>query len=136
MSCRYFMLSEKLRELRKKNGFTQPQLAERLSLSPSTIGMYEQGRRLPDIETLQKIAEFFGVSLEFSLTKEDNSKNNQKYFEKQKDVAKIMEDLIVELENSKEVIVFNGEILNDHTKNYLKELLTIVLQYGKIINEN
>ncbi|WPX09220.1 helix-turn-helix domain-containing protein [Anaerocellum danielii] len=130
------MLSEKLRELRKKNGFTQPQLAERLSLSPSTIGMYEQGRRLPDIETLQKIAEFFGVSLEFSLTKEDNSKNNQKYFEKQKDVAKIMEDLIVELENSKEVIVFNGEILNDHTKNYLKELLTIVLQYGKIINEN
>jgi len=45
-----------------------------------------------------------------------------------------MEDLLVELENSKEVIVFNGEILNDHTKNYLKELLTIALQYGKIIN--
>ncbi|WAM35864.1 helix-turn-helix domain-containing protein [Caldicellulosiruptor acetigenus] len=129
------MLSEKLRELRKKCRLTQAQLAEKLSLSPSTIGMYEQGRRLPDIETLQKIAEFFGVSLEFFLTKEDNNKNNQKYFEKQKDVARIMEDLLVELENSKEIIVFNGEILNDHTKNYLKELLTIALQYGKIINE-
>lgn len=129
------MLSEKLRELRKKCRLTQAQLAEKLSLSPSTIGMYEQGRRLPDIETLQKIAEFFGVSLEFFLTKEDNNKNNQKYFEKQKDVARIMEDLLVELENSKEIIVFNGKILNDHTKNYLKELLTIALQYGKIINE-
>lgn len=129
------MLSEKLRELRKKCRLTQAQLAEKLSLSPSTIGMYEQGRRLPDIETLQKIAEFFGVSLEFFLIKEDNNKNNQKYFEKQKDVARIIEDLLVELENSKEIIVFNGEILNDHTKNYLKELLTIALQYGKIINE-
>jgi len=57
------MLSEKLRELRKKCRVTQAQLAEKLSLSPSTIGMYEQGRRLPDIETLQKIAEFFDVSL-------------------------------------------------------------------------
>lgn len=62
------MLSEKLRELRKKYGFTQSQLAERLSLSPSIIAMYEQGRRLPDIETLKKIAKFFGVSLEFFLT--------------------------------------------------------------------
>ena len=48
---------ENLRKAREKCGFTQEQLAYRLNISPSTVGMYEQGRREPDLDTLIKMSE-------------------------------------------------------------------------------
>ena len=55
---------ENLRALRKKRGVLQKQLADCLGVSPSTIGMYEQDQRQPDIETLMKIADFFDCSID------------------------------------------------------------------------
>lgn len=54
-----------LKELREKRGLTQAQLSNSLKISPSAIGMYEQGRREPDHETLSKIADFFDVSIDY-----------------------------------------------------------------------
>lgn len=50
------MKSEKLKQLRLERGFTQSQLAERLGVSASAVGMYEQGRREPDGELLARMA--------------------------------------------------------------------------------
>lgn len=47
---------ENLRKAREKCGFTQEQLAYKLNVSPSTVGMYEQGRREPDLNTLTKMS--------------------------------------------------------------------------------
>ena len=46
-------LGEIIRSLRATNGMTQKELADKLSISPSTIGMYEQGRREPALPILQ-----------------------------------------------------------------------------------
>ena len=46
------MLSCRIAQLRRRAGINQNQLAEELHLSPSTIGMYEQGSRTYDIEIL------------------------------------------------------------------------------------
>ena len=54
----------KLQELRLARGMTQAEVAEKLGISKSAIGMYEQGRREPDLETVIKLAEFFSVSVE------------------------------------------------------------------------
>ena len=51
------MVGEKIRKLRESQGYTQSSLGDILNLSPSTIGMYEQGRRLPDIETLVRMCQ-------------------------------------------------------------------------------
>jgi transcriptional regulator with XRE-family HTH domain len=59
-----------LRKLRENKGITQAELGKVLSISPSTIGMYEQGRRSPDYETLKKIADYFGVSTDCLLGRE------------------------------------------------------------------
>ena len=59
------MFSDKLRQMRKKMGITQAKLAKKLKVSPSTIGMYEQGRREPDAEMLVKMAKFFDVSVDY-----------------------------------------------------------------------
>ena len=62
------MLSKQIAYLRKKSGMSQSQLAAALNVRPSTIGMYEQGRRVPDLPTLISISRLFGVSLDYLVT--------------------------------------------------------------------
>ncbi|AZV57940.1 helix-turn-helix domain-containing protein [Clostridium sp. AWRP] len=64
------MFGEKLRKLRTSKHMTQQELAKILRISSSTIGMYEQNRRSPDIETLKIIADYFQCSTDYLLDKE------------------------------------------------------------------
>lgn len=54
-----------LRNLRKQKKITQAQIAEYLNLSPVGYGNYETGKTEPNIETLIKIADFYGVSVDY-----------------------------------------------------------------------
>ncbi len=56
------MFSAELKRLRTEYGLTQAQLATRLGISASAVGMYEQGRREPDSELLARLARMFHVS--------------------------------------------------------------------------
>ena len=56
------MLGEKIRELRKLHGITQRELSRAIGVSPSTVGMYEQGRREPDTKTLALLAQTLAVT--------------------------------------------------------------------------
>lgn len=67
------MFCDVLKRLRKRENLTQQQLADRLGLSRSTIGMYEKGEREPDFETSELIADFFNVRLDFLLDRKKNS---------------------------------------------------------------
>lgn len=70
-----FPFSLLLKQLREYHGLTQYQLGQKLNISTSAIGMYEQGRRLPDIPMLMKIASYFGTSLDYLLSN-SLTKNN------------------------------------------------------------
>ncbi len=60
------MLGEILRDLRKRNGLSQAELANILGVSKSCIGMYEQNKRSPHSdEILMSIAGYFGVSIDY-----------------------------------------------------------------------
>lgn len=56
---------DRLKQLRKRKNLTQQQLANCFNISASTIGMYEQNRREPDFETLEAIADFFNVDMDY-----------------------------------------------------------------------
>ena len=56
-----------LKKLRKNKGITQAELGKVLGVSPSTIGMYEQGRRTPDKNSLLALARFFNVTTDYLL---------------------------------------------------------------------
>lgn len=58
-------IGSRIRNLRENKKVTQSALASFLGLSPSTIGMYEQDRRKPDYETLEAIADYFNVNLDY-----------------------------------------------------------------------
>lgn len=53
---------------RRKAGMSQAALADRLNISPSAVGMYEQNRRKPPLETLIALSEEFGVTVDYLLT--------------------------------------------------------------------
>lgn len=56
-----------LKQLREDRGITQSELSKALKISPSTVGMWEQGRREPDYEMLSQIADYFNVSTDYLL---------------------------------------------------------------------
>ena len=62
------MLGARIAALRRDRGLSQAELARRLRISPSAVGMYEQGRREPSVELLVAMAEEFRVSTDFLLT--------------------------------------------------------------------
>lgn len=62
------MLGERIAALRRRAGLSQAELAERLQISASAMGMYEQGRREPSVDTLVALARELDVSTDFLLT--------------------------------------------------------------------
>lgn len=56
-----------IKRLRSSSGMTQTELAKKLGVSRSTIGMYETGARSPDTEMLEKIADLFNVDVDYLL---------------------------------------------------------------------
>lgn len=62
------MLSSRIMLLRRAMGLSQLQLAQKLSISPSTLGMYEQSRRTPSLDLLISMSQIFNVSLDYLIT--------------------------------------------------------------------
>lgn len=65
------MLGTRIKLLREELGLKQEDLAKKLSVSPSAIGMYERNLREPNNELILKIANFFNVSVDYLLGKSD-----------------------------------------------------------------
>lgn len=61
------MFGDILKEIREDKGFTQSDLAELLNLSRSTITSYENNINEPSFQILIKIADVFGVSIDYLL---------------------------------------------------------------------
>ena len=61
-------MGARIAALRREAGMSQAQLAERLRVSPSAVGMYEQGRREPSADMLVELAAVFSVSVDYILT--------------------------------------------------------------------
>jgi transcriptional regulator with XRE-family HTH domain len=69
---RKMKFNDRLRELRKGNGLTQDEFSKQSGLTRSAISMYERGEREPNFETLEKLADFFNVDMNYLLGKSDN----------------------------------------------------------------
>jgi len=61
--------SQVIKQLRNEKELTQQELADYLNVAKSTISMYENGKREPDFEKLEEIADFFNVNVDFLLGK-------------------------------------------------------------------
>lgn len=68
------MLQIRLKELREKKGISQAELAKKMGVVQSTVGMWESGKNQPQQSTLVALANFFDVSVEYLLGLSDSQK--------------------------------------------------------------
>jgi HTH-type transcriptional regulator, competence development regulator len=71
------MLGETIAKLRKEKGLSQYELADRLGFSRGKLSNYEQGSRQPDYDTLKKIADYFDVTIDYLLGREEKVKSKE-----------------------------------------------------------
>ncbi|MCH1627136.1 DUF5680 domain-containing protein [Ferdinandcohnia quinoae] len=67
-------LSSKIQVLRKKNGFSQEELAEKLGVSRQAVGKWECNQTLPDIDNLIRLSAIFNITID-RLVKDDDQCN-------------------------------------------------------------
>ena len=71
------ILADKIIELRKKNGWSQEELAEMMDVSRQSISKWEGAQSVPDMERILKLSEIFGVSTDYLLKDEIGSFESQ-----------------------------------------------------------
>lgn len=62
---------ERLKELRQSEGLTQTEIANQIGISQAAYQRYETGKREPKIKTLEVFADYFQVSVDFLLGREE-----------------------------------------------------------------
>ena len=70
------MFHDNLISLRKLNGYSQDELAERIGVSRQTLSKYETGESLPDIEKCKMMADIFGVTVDDLVSYEKTDEEN------------------------------------------------------------
>lgn len=123
------MMKNKIADLRSELGLTQNELADKLNISRASLSHYEAMRRDPDTETLRKIADFFGVSIDYLLCQSnirnyDDKKATSETAKQAEDIIKIDPDLFVQMcratylpeEDRKKIREYSAMLLEKHLR--------------------
>lgn len=65
------MFTERLKKLRKKEKLTQKDIARFLNISQPAYQQFESGKKKMNLETMEKLADYFNVSIDYLLGKTD-----------------------------------------------------------------
>jgi len=70
------IFGERLKEMRKKRGLRQNELAERANLQPTAISHFENGARLPSFDNLRRLADALEVTVDYLMGRVDEPEVN------------------------------------------------------------
>ena len=115
----------RLQTLREQRNMTKSAMARELGFSRQVYGNYENGLRMPDAETLTRIANYFKVSVDYLLgnTEDTTMPKNQKV---PKDLRKILEE---------EEIILNGRMMSEEDKNKMLKIIEAAFWEAKELNK-
>lgn len=78
------MLADKLIDLRKKQGWSQEELADKLNVSRQAVSKWESAQAIPDVDKIVALSEVFNVSTDY-LLKDDGANHEEKSSEKKEE---------------------------------------------------
>ncbi|AZO95240.1 helix-turn-helix domain-containing protein [Halocella sp. SP3-1] len=120
-------LKDRIKQLRNEKGITQDDLATYLGVSRSTVAGYETAKRKPEYETLQKIASYFKVSVDYLLGNTNERHPADKLLnEKDLEIQELLDRFNVHLD---------GEILTKEDKNSVINFLRMLRDRDKMKKE-
>ena len=125
---------KRLRQLRTNKKLTQKNVAEFLGVDRTTYVKYETGASEPNFETLQRLATFFGVSTDYLLGTE-TQKTPALTAKDERDIARELEKTLNRLDDADGALMFDGEPLDDETRELLRASLENQIRMAKIISK-
>lgn len=70
-------MKNNLKKLRKERGITQISLQMQTGIEQALISKFESGERIPPTDTLMRLADFYGVSMDYIMCRTDNPEINK-----------------------------------------------------------
>jgi transcriptional regulator with XRE-family HTH domain len=133
-------------ELLKEKGVTNYKVAKDTGIAQATLSDWKNGKSTPKNDKLQILADYFDVSLDYLVGNSDFRSLRDEYelsldvqrsedFSRRdkRDIAKTMNFMLEQLDNYQEALMFDGEDLDDDTRELLKDSLINSLKMGKLI---
>lgn len=110
------IIGQKIARLRERKGLSQPELADKLGVSQSTVAMWESGKRNISNKDLAKLSDFFNVSIDYLF-----GKNQTPIWATKKDTLELRNFID---ENSEGGMTFDGEDLTKEEKEKVEIAMT------------
>ena len=92
-------LKDKLQLLRKQNGYSQEQLADKLGIARQTLSKWENGQAVPELGNLISLSNLYGITID-RIVKEDDECNISLCKNASMDINKTIEFLLVAKKNT------------------------------------
>ena len=114
-------IADRIKQLRKKKGVSQSQLAEAIGVKKNTVSTWERGTRKPDFAALQLLSEYFEISLEYLLGTSDEEETRFKPSQEDLDFYAFSEKAD-EIKESTELL----SRLSDKSRKIVEELIASI----------
>lgn len=121
-------------QLLQKNGVTAYKVSKETGVTQSTLSDWKRGRSTPKSDNMKKIADYFGVSVDYLMTGKDEPKEMalELTARDERDISRRLEKTLSDLEGQQGALMFDGAPLDDETKELLKASLEHSIRVAKI----
>lgn len=126
-------------KLLEEKGVTAYQVYKATGVAQSSLSDWKNGKSKPKYDKMQKIADYFGVTIDYLLTGEQKEKSapvkdkdglTEKDF---KDIGVTIDKILGELDGGNDALMFHGEPLNDETRALIRAALEVGVKSSKIL---
>jgi|GEM_PF-514700 len=121
----------RIKELCKTKGVTVTEAEQELGFARGSLCKIDTNK--PSMEKVQKIADYFGVTINYLMTgTDDNEEQPQLSARDERDISRRLEQTLSDLENQQDALMFDGAPLDEETKELLKASLEHSIRVAKI----
>lgn len=126
------IFTTRIKSLRKEKGKTQDDMAKLLNIRRTTYGEYERGRIMPPMDKIKFLSDYYGVTVDYLI---GNTNDPTERAVNKMDVSESVKQILEYLQNEQSSLTFDGELLDEDSRELLISSLEGSLKLGKMISK-
>lgn len=129
---------EVFEQLLQKHGVTPYKVAKETGVTQTALSNWKSGRSTPTTKTLQKIADYFGVTIDYLMNgiEEPEKKETMLTPKDERDIAKDLDALMDKIKTGEDSpLYFNGDEVDEESMELLRDAISMSLRHLKIVNK-
>lgn len=133
------IFAKRLKMLRLEKKLTQQTIADFLGVRRSTYGEYERAKIVPPYDKIEKLANYFNVSVDWIVGNTNFKTYDEKYDIKDAGLPDISQDLkliLEDLQNQQKALMFDGKALDDESRELLKNSLENSIKMALLLSKS